>query len=118
PLSYSGDYFYCRIWRPRTSNQIWKNFCYFLPNLVNILARKMWPDGRKIVFNRGLPPFAEQHNDWYRDTLARLFALLQEGQIEPVIGAKLPLTEAAHAHELLETGAVSGKIVLYTAACE
>ncbi len=88
----------------------------FLPNLVNILARKVWPDGRQIMFNRGLPPFAEQHNNWYRDTLARLFALLQEGQIKPIIGAKLPLTEAAQAHELLETGAVSGKIVLYTAA--
>ncbi|NKQ34054.1 MAG: zinc-binding dehydrogenase [Chloroflexi bacterium] len=90
----------------------------FLPNLLNILARKVWPDGRKIMFNRGLPPFAEKHNDWYRDTLTHLFALLQEGQIEPVIGAKLPLTEAARAHEMLETGAVSGKIVLYTAAYE
>lgn len=88
----------------------------FLPNLLNILARKVWPDGRKIMFNRGLPPFAEKHNAWYRDTLAHLFALLQEGQITPIIGAKLPLDAAAQAHEMLENGAVSGKIVLYTAA--
>ncbi|HFE65833.1 MAG TPA: oxidoreductase [Chloroflexi bacterium] len=90
----------------------------FLPNLMKIAVRKLWPDGRKIMFNRGLPPYTEKHNDWYRDTLARLFTLLQEGQIQPVIGAKLPLDDIARAHELLENGAVSGKIVLYTAACE
>ena len=88
----------------------------FLPNLLHILARKVWPDGRKIMFNRGLPPFVEQHNAWYRRTLSRLFTLLQAGQIQPVIGAKLPLDDIARAHELLENGAVSGKIVLYVNA--
>ncbi len=88
----------------------------YLPTLMRLFVRKMWPDGRKIMFNRGLPPFAEKHNDWYRDTLAYLFSLLQEDQIKPIIGAKLPLTEAAHAHKLLEAGTVSGKIVLYTTA--
>ena len=88
----------------------------FLPNLLHILARKVWPDGRKITFNRGLPPFVEQHNTWYRRTLSRLFTLLQAGQIQPVSGAKLPLDDIARAHELLENGAVSGKIVLYVNA--
>lgn len=41
-----------------------------------------------------------------------LLALLARGAIRPVIQQRLPLAEAARAHELLESGKVLGKLVL------
>jgi NADPH:quinone reductase-like Zn-dependent oxidoreductase len=49
-------------------------------------------------------PFME---DW-----AALFKLLEEGKINPVIMKKFPLLEAAKANELLESGQVTGNLVL------
>lgn len=51
-------------------------------------------------------------NEWYREDLTHVLDLLATGQIKPVIGERLPLAEAAHAHELLEQRSVTGKIVL------
>ncbi|PSB64635.1 oxidoreductase, partial [filamentous cyanobacterium CCP1] len=38
--------------------------------------------------------------------------LLAQGQIKPIISDRLPLSDAAHAHELLDKAEVSGKLVL------
>jgi len=43
-----------------------------------------------------------------------LWPLVDDGQIQPVIEATLPLAEAPEAHRLLETGAHVGKILLDT----
>ncbi len=42
----------------------------------------------------------------------RVMGLLFSGKLRPVIGAVLPLSEAARAHEMLERGEVFGKLVL------
>jgi NADPH:quinone reductase-like Zn-dependent oxidoreductase len=52
------------------------------------------------------------HPDWYQADLERLFQLLAAGEISPLIAARMPLTQASRAHELIESAAVSGKIVL------
>ena len=41
-----------------------------------------------------------------------LVELLQQQRIKPLIARRFPLAEARHAHELLGTGGVTGKIVL------
>lgn len=69
------------------------------------------PDGRKAP----MPPDSRTPNAWYRETLGTLFDHLRAGKIEPVIAARLPLTEAARGHELLERGGHRGKVVLITA---
>ena len=43
---------------------------------------------------------------------ASLLELLREGKIHPVVAERLPLSEARRAHELLESSAAKGKIVL------
>ena len=48
----------------------------------------------------------------FRGDLAALFDLLHQRKIRPLIAQRLPLAEAAHAHELLGKGGVTGKIVL------
>lgn len=43
---------------------------------------------------------------------ADVWPLVADGQVRPVIGAEFPITEAQAAHELLESGDVSGKVLL------
>ena len=48
----------------------------------------------------------------FREDLAVLIELLREGKIHPVVAQRLPLSEARRAHELLESSASKGKLVL------
>ena len=47
-----------------------------------------------------------------REGLAGLRELLRRGDIHPVVAERLPLTEARHAHEMLQSSASKGKLVL------
>jgi NADPH:quinone reductase len=49
---------------------------------------------------------------WFQEDFAALVRLLREGKIHPVVAERLPLSEARHAHELLESSASKGKLVL------
>jgi NADPH:quinone reductase-like Zn-dependent oxidoreductase len=72
----------------------------FLPN-----GKSVKPYGTGASrFNRR--PFLE---DW-----AKLFKLLEEGKIRPVIHKKFSILEAAQANALLESGQVIGNIILLT----
>jgi NADPH2:quinone reductase len=52
------------------------------------------------------------HQDWFREDFLKLLELLRQRKIHPVVAERLPLTEARHAHELLESTAATGKLVL------
>jgi NADPH2:quinone reductase len=52
------------------------------------------------------------HQDWFREDFLVLLELLRAGKINPVVAERLPFTEARHAHELLESSAAKGKLVL------
>jgi len=69
------------------------------------------PDGKKAP----LAPDLSKDNAWYREVLAELLASLAAGRIKPVVADRIPLAEAARAHELLERGGYAGKVVLVTA---
>ena len=47
-----------------------------------------------------------------RNILAELEALLRAGSLRHNVAQRLPLSEAARAHELVEQGAVIGNVVL------
>ena len=49
---------------------------------------------------------------WFHEDLVLLLDLLKQGKIKPIVGARLPLDQAAKAHDLLASGSVKGKIVL------
>jgi NADPH:quinone reductase-like Zn-dependent oxidoreductase len=82
--------------------------------LFRLLGKLLWLNlphtGRKLkLYGTGasfldMRPFQQ---DW-----ASLFKLLGEGKIAPVIAAKFPLLEAAKANALLESGQVTGNVVL------
>jgi NADPH:quinone reductase len=50
--------------------------------------------------------------DWFREDFQVLLELLREEKIHPVVAERLPLSEARRAHELLESSAGKGKLVL------
>ena len=77
---------------------------------------KLIPDGRQVPMCPDLGSYAKAHNDWYRGTLTDLLDFLAAGKIEPVVAERIPLAEATRAHELLERGGHTGKVVLLTGA--
>ena len=52
------------------------------------------------------------HQDWFAEDFQVLLELLREGKIHPVVAERLPFSEARRAHELLESSAATGKLVL------
>lgn len=48
----------------------------------------------------------------FREDLRSILGLLAAGKIQPLITERLELQQAARARELLESGGVSGKVVL------
>jgi NADPH:quinone reductase-like Zn-dependent oxidoreductase len=53
-----------------------------------------------------------RYPEWFREDFNALLDLLRAGKIHPVVAERLPLSEARHAHELLEGSAAKGKLVL------
>ena len=52
------------------------------------------------------------HQDWFHQDFGALLELLRTDKIHPVVAERLPLTQARHAHEMLERTAATGKLVL------
>jgi NADPH:quinone reductase-like Zn-dependent oxidoreductase len=77
--------------------------------LLGLLS--LLPDGKRAVWYN-ISTFKKKKPEWFREDLAQLFTLLAEKKIAPEISERLPLREAARAHELLEHAKVAGKIVL------
>ena len=85
-----------------------QSFSRFMLLVTKFILYNLLPNGKRIKgygTHRGeIEPFKE---DW-----GELFTLLEEGKIKPVIAEKFPLLEARKANELLESGQVTGNIVL------
>lgn len=82
-----------------------------LTTWINLLALNMIPDGRKVI-PYSIQTMKRRKPDWFLEDLQILFSLLKQHKIKPIIATRLPLNQAIQAHELLETGSVTGKIVL------
>jgi NADPH:quinone reductase-like Zn-dependent oxidoreductase len=82
--------------------------------LSQYLRLFLWslPPGRKHVAFYDTRRMKRKHPGWYRDDLARLFALLAAGRLKPVIADRLPLEEVVTAHRKLEKADVQGRLVL------
>jgi NADPH:quinone reductase-like Zn-dependent oxidoreductase len=82
--------------------------------LLMVFLLKLLPGGKQMPMAPNLAEYAPAHNAWYRETLAELLDLLAAGQIKPVVAERIPLYEAARAHERIERGGYAGKVVLVT----
>jgi NADPH:quinone reductase-like Zn-dependent oxidoreductase len=91
-----------------------ENFGGILPMAAGVLQLfflNLWPDGKRVSLC-ATPGEVKKDNAWYRKTLAELLHMLADGTIHPVIGARVPLSEVRRAHQMVEQGSVSGKVVL------
>ncbi|MBP1693762.1 MAG: NADPH:quinone reductase [Chloroflexi bacterium] len=86
-----------------------------LPELFHILAIvagvNLRPNGKSFKLYGTSTYFLGNRKPYLEDWTA-LFNLLEVGKIKPIIAAKFPILEAAKANELLESGQVTGNIVL------
>jgi NADPH:quinone reductase-like Zn-dependent oxidoreductase len=69
------------------------------------------PDNRKFILY-SIQTLKRLKPDWFHEDLIELLNLLEQGKIKPIITARMPLNQAAQAHELLASGSIKGKIVL------
>ncbi len=84
--------------------------------LLMVFLLRLIPDGNQVPPSPTLDKFAKAHNEWYRETLTELLDSLAASRIKPVVAKRIPLAEAARAHELLERSGHAGKVVLVTSA--
>jgi NADPH2:quinone reductase len=85
-------------------------------SVLTVLLLKLIPDGRRAPLSPNMIKFPHTHNAWYRETLTELLDSAAAGRIKPVVAYRIPLVEAARAHELLERGGHAGKVVLVASA--
>jgi NADPH2:quinone reductase len=76
------------------------------------ILRNWFLPGRKSMVPYSIQWLMRLKPTWFRHDLLTLFDLLQQKKIKPLIAERLPLCQAQHAHELLGSGGVIGKIVL------
>jgi NADPH2:quinone reductase len=76
--------------------------------LLMLFLLKLIPDGKQAT---SIPDLGKD-KAWYHRTLTELLDALAAGRIRPVVAERIPLAEAARAHELLERGGYAGKLVL------
>jgi NADPH:quinone reductase-like Zn-dependent oxidoreductase len=81
-------------------------------SLTTVGLLKLIPDGRRVPLSPNMMKFPQTHAAWYRETLTELLDSAAAGKIKPVVAERIPLAEAARAHELLERGGHAGKVVL------
>jgi NADPH:quinone reductase-like Zn-dependent oxidoreductase len=81
---------------------------------LDFVRLKLWnwlPNGHATAFY-SIGAMRRRHPDWFRQDLARLFAMLAEGRLDPAVSEVMPLAEIRRAHERVEAGAVAGKLVI------
>ncbi|NJO85066.1 MAG: zinc-binding dehydrogenase [Blastochloris sp.] len=78
---------------------------------ANLFLLDAIPDGKRCRFY-GITQLYRRDPKQFREDLPKLFALLEQGKIKPVIAARLPLIAARRANEMVERGETVGKVIL------
>lgn len=76
------------------------------------IVRNWFLRGRKKMVPYSIQWSMRLKPEHFRHDLLTLYDLLRQKKIKPLIAQRLPLFQARHAHELLGSGGVIGKIVL------
>ncbi len=80
---------------------------------IEFLKLKLWnilPNRRSKSFY-SIGGWRKKHPEWFREDLHRLFNLLREGKINPVISEHFPLEKAAEVHQKIENAELKGKVI-------
>jgi NADPH:quinone reductase-like Zn-dependent oxidoreductase len=82
-------------------------FAYRIQKLTK--GHQVFPLGSRRPLPVGGGP---RNREWFREDFAALLELLRERKIHPAVAERLPLADARRAHELLDSSAAKGKLVL------
>jgi NADPH:quinone reductase-like Zn-dependent oxidoreductase len=83
-----------------------------LVRILGLTLRASLPGSGKSLSLYGTSSYFLFDQKPYLEDWATLFRLLGEGKIKPVIAARFPILQAAAANALLESGQVTGNVVL------
>jgi hypothetical protein len=75
------------------------------------MAARLVP-GRKKILLYSVQQLKRRRPVLFHEDLTKLFDLLRERRIAPIIAERMPLQEVRDAHERLGSGSVRGKIIL------
>jgi NADPH2:quinone reductase len=89
-----------------------RNPFHGIPVFALYIAGGLVLPGRKRIVPYSIQWLKRLKPAQFRKDLSTLFDLLHRRQLRPIIAARMPLSEARVAHELLSKGGVIGKIVL------
>lgn len=79
--------------------------------LARLRLWDLWPNGKAAKFY-SVVALRQAHPEWYRADLGKLFQLLSERTIDPLVAERIGLEDVSEAHRKLEAGGVRGKIVI------
>ena len=86
-----------------------KSFSYFIKSLFDMFSGIF---KGVIAKSYGISVNYRMNKQTVLNDMTELFKLLEEGKIKPLIHKRMPLCEAAEANRMLESGNVTGSIVL------
>ena len=89
-----------------------RNPFHGIPIFALYIAAGLVLPGRKRIVPYSIQWLKRLKPAQFRNDLSTLFDLLQRRQLRPIVAARMPLSEARVAHELLSKGGVIGKIAL------
>ena len=89
----------------------WRGWVEWYPATAAVWLWGTLSPRRRVIAYR-IQKLRIDHQDWFREDFRALAELLRADKIHPVVAERLPLSEARRAHELLDTTASKGKIVL------
>ncbi|AUC75887.1 medium chain dehydrogenase/reductase family protein [Olleya sp. Bg11-27] len=87
------------------------SFLGMLSSLFKIILLNSFPNGRNAEFY-GISGAYKKDKSTILYDLEALLTLLKDKKIKPIISTRMPILEASEANKLLESGLVSGNIVL------
>lgn len=80
---------------------------------IEFLKIKLWnilPNKRSTSFY-SIGGWRKKHPEWFHEDLEKLFELLREGKINPVISEHFPLEKAAEVQQKIERAELKGKVI-------
>jgi NADPH2:quinone reductase len=93
-----------------------RNPFHGIPVFALYIAGGFLLPGRKRIVPYSIQWLKRLRPTAFREDLSTLLHLLAKRQLRPLVAARLPLSQARRAHELLSKGGVIGKIVLVPTA--
>jgi NADPH:quinone reductase-like Zn-dependent oxidoreductase len=93
-----------------------RNPLHGIPIFALYIAGGLVLPGRKRIVPYSIQWLKRLQPAHFRNDLSTLFDLLHRQQLRPIVAARMPLSEASVAHEVLRKGGVIGKIVLIPSA--